>query len=26
LRDEQKFFRLRIEVLQMVRAAAGDDE
>jgi NitT/TauT family transport system ATP-binding protein len=26
LRDEERFFRLRTEVLQMVRAAAGDDE
>lgn len=26
LRDENKFFHLRTEVLQMVRAAAGDDE
>jgi NitT/TauT family transport system ATP-binding protein len=26
LRDEEQFFRLRTEVLHMVRAAAGDDE
>ena len=26
LRDEERFFRLRTEVLHMVRAAAGDDE